>query len=373
MGKGDNFNKFAILVIVLVIVAAVYLTKPFFSILIFSFFVSYLLVPLYYYIENRIKHRSIAAGVTVLILLAASLLIILRIVYIVVAELSTLLKSPEDMQKIIQDLIKGLAKMIELILPINLSTSGVLDRVNQLVPVLMSTLLPTKEQLVTFITVSLPFYILAFIVVLVFSYYFLLAGNNLINQLFNFVPERKKEETRIFLKELDLVYSGLFRQHFIASIIMGIMSFFGFYLLGVPFPGLFGILVFLFSLYPLIGLAGVYIPLTAYYTYLQEYTKALVVLIFIFAINGVHDYYLRPKLVAGKGHVNPVITILAFGAPLLVLGIKGLVLGPAVYGFLLAFYRIKLREEEEKKEEEKKQNKSPEKEQYLKSSQNKKT
>jgi len=92
-----------------------------------------------------------------------------------------------------------------------------------------------------------------------------------------------------------------------------------------------------------------YLPLTIYYALLEDYSKALQILIFSVALNTVQDYYLRPKLVEKKGAVHPVLTILAFGAPLLVIGIPGLVIGPAVYGFLLALYRIKLKLKEEEK------------------------
>jgi predicted PurR-regulated permease PerM len=202
---------------------------------------------------------------------------------------------------------------------------------------------------VAFLTVTLPFYIVAFIVALIFSYYLLLTGNKLIDQILNFVPDRREKEIKLFLRELDVIYSGLFRQHFVASGIIGIIALLGLYLLNVPFPGVLASLIFLLSMYPLIGLPGVYLPLTAYYVLLQDYNKALQILIFSVALNTLQDYYLRPKLVEKKGAVHPVMTILAFGAPLLVIGITGLVIGPAVYGFLLALYRIKLKLKEEEK------------------------
>jgi len=120
----------------------------------------------------------------------------------------------------------------------------------------------------------------------------------------------------------------------------------------MPYPGVLASLIFLLSMYPLVGLPGVYLPLTAYYALLQDYNKALQILIFSLALNTVQDYYLRPKLIQEKGSVHPVITIIAFGAPLLVIRITGLVIGPAVYGFLLALYRTKLKLKEQEKAKE---------------------
>lgn len=52
---------------------------------------------------------------------------------------------------------------------------------------------------------------------------------------------------------------------------------------------------------------------------------------------------MRPKLAQEKGEIHPVITLLAFISPILAMGLTGLIIGPAVYGFLLALFRTKLR------------------------------
>lgn len=365
MGSGDNFNKFVILVTIFVIAIAAYITKPFFSIIIFSFFISYLLVPLYSFLENRIKHRKIAAATSVLLALIVFFLIVIRIIYAVIAEISTLLNSPENLQVLTEKLTNILIKNIEANVPFN--SREVANQINRLISSLTDTYFPATSNLVIFFTATLPFYILAFVAGIIFSYYFLLIENKVVSQILNFVPEGKEEEIKLFLKELDIAYSGLFRQHFVSSAIIGFIALLGFYLLDVPYPGVMASLIFLLSMYPLVGLPGVYLPLTIYYVLLQDYGKALQVLLFGAALNTLQDYYLRPKLVQEKGAVHPVITIIAFGAPLFVMGITGLVIGPAVYGFLLALCRTKL-----KLKEEEKQNESIKKEHYLESSQDKK-
>jgi len=159
----------------------------------------------------------------------------------------------------------------------------------------------------------------AFIVAIIFSYYLLLTGDKLIDQILNFVPDKNEKEIKLFLKELDIIYSGLFRQHFVASAIIGIIALVGLYLLNVPYLGVLDSLIFLLSMYPLIGLPGVYLPFTTYHVLLEDYSKVLQILIFSVALNTVQDYYLRSKLV--EGAVHSILTILAFGSSLLVIGI----------------------------------------------------
>lgn len=346
MGSGDNFSKLATLVFVFLFATAVYITKPFFSVILFSFFIAYLLVPLYSFLKNRIKHKRMAAAASVLLALTVFVLIGIRIIYVIVTEISTLLNSPENVQLLIETITNRTVKMIEINVPLN--SPQIAGQISQFISGLTDTYFPPKKTVVIFLTATLPFYIVALIIGFIFSYYLLLNGNQLIDQILTLVPNKNQEEVKLFLKELDSIYSGLFRQHFVSSVIVGIIALLGFYLLDVPFPGVLALLVFILSMYPIIGLPGVYLPLAAYYALLQEYSKALEIILFSIVLSALQDYYLRPKLVEQKGAVHPVITILAFGAPLLIIGVTGLVIGPAVYGFLLAYYRIKLRLKEGK-------------------------
>jgi len=40
-----------------------------------------------------------------------------------------------------------------------------------------------------------------------------------------------------------------------------------------------------------------------------------------------------------SARIHPIITVLAYTAPLFVLGIIGVIVGPTLYGFLLAAHR----------------------------------
>ena len=49
--------------------------------------------------------------------------------------------------------------------------------------------------------------------------------------------------------------------------------------------------------------------------------------------------FILPKLAKRTASIHPLITLLAFTAPLLVVGVTGMILGPAIYGFVLASFR----------------------------------
>jgi predicted PurR-regulated permease PerM len=48
---------------------------------------------------------------------------------------------------------------------------------------------------------------------------------------------------------------------------------------------------------------------------------------------------IRPHLAMRSARIHPIVTVLAYTAPLFMLGIIGVIVGPTLYGFLLAAYR----------------------------------
>jgi predicted PurR-regulated permease PerM len=43
-----------------------------------------------------------------------------------------------------------------------------------------------------------------------------------------------------------------------------------------------------------------------------------------------------------NARIHPIVTVLAYTAPIFVVGVIGVVVGPTLYGFLLAAYRAVL-------------------------------
>jgi predicted PurR-regulated permease PerM len=166
-------------------------------------------------------------------------------------------------------------------------------------------------------------------------------GRRLLNRTIDFLPE--KVIIKRFLNHLDDIYNNLYHVFLITAAITGTIATVGFYVLGVPYPLLWGMLVGLLELVPFLGSAVVVWPMAIYYALLGNYVMAaaLAVLATIF-LSVIPENIIRPRLALKGARVHPVITILAFTAPLFVIGAYGVILGPAVFGFVLAGYRTLL-------------------------------
>lgn len=101
-----------------------------------------------------------------------------------------------------------------------------------------------------------------------------------------------------------------------------------------------GTLVALFTLIPLVGPPVVFVPMALYYFFNGDYSMSLVLIIFgVVALMVIPENVIRPHLALKSARIHPIITVIAYTAPIFVLGIMGVIVGPTLYGFLLAVYR----------------------------------
>jgi predicted PurR-regulated permease PerM len=97
--------------------------------------------------------------------------------------------------------------------------------------------------------------------------------------------------------------------------------------------------VVLFTLIPFVGAPWVFIPLACFYLLSENYSLAIVLVTCGILLFLIPQYLIMPQLAQKRGKIHPLVTVLAFVAPLFILGLPGIIIGPTLYGFLLAAYR----------------------------------
>ena len=145
---------------------------------------------------------------------------------------------------------------------------------------------------------------------------------------------------RYFIQELDSIYTTLFTVYFSTSMLSGVLAAIGFSLLGVPYPFVLGAIVGVFTLLPMLGPPFIFVPMSLYYLLIGDWTMSLIILIFgTVVLMVIPENIIRPHLAMKGSRIHPILTLLAYTAPIFVVGIVGVIIGPTLYGFLLAAYR----------------------------------
>jgi predicted PurR-regulated permease PerM len=190
---------------------------------------------------------------------------------------------------------------------------------------------------------ALPILFAESLIAIIFTYYMLIDGRQILDRAVELMPKTKRGIFRLFLQELDSIYTTLFTVYFTTAIISGSLAALGFYLLGIPYPLVWGTLVAVLALIPFPGPPMVYVPMAIYYFLSKDYQMGIILLVFgAIVITLIPSNIIAPQLALRTARIHPILTLLAFIAPIFVLGIAGVIVGPLFYGLLLAIYRTEV-------------------------------
>ncbi|HQF17613.1 MAG: hypothetical protein A4E45_01490 [Methanosaeta sp. PtaB.Bin039] len=338
MDSDKKFDLAGKSVVVLAILLAIYLTKDVLAPILLSFLLSYVFYPVYRWLVSRTRSKSSSSLLTILLISAIVIIPAAGFIGALVKEISDLigLGGVGYIQAQLSVMLEATRGLAQDLLPAQFSSR--LEAFGDILRAALIGIAPAVQDGLLNFASSMPLYATYAMVAAFFTYYFLMDGKGLIDMAAELMP--KRDVTARFLKELDAIYSSLFRLIFVTAAIVGLISVVGFTLLGLPYPVLMGILTGIVSLLPMVGPPLVFVPAAAYFIILQDYIRAFATLLFgVIFVNILPNNLIFPKLAERGAAIHPLITILAFTAPLLVVGITGMILGPAIYGFVLASFR----------------------------------
>jgi predicted PurR-regulated permease PerM len=338
MELGRRFDIVVAIIVFLIFVITIYLTKNFISTILMSIVLVYLLKPIYTLVFRLTGNERVSSFSSLMIIFIVIIAVLLSLTSVLLAELSNLQRSGALADIRLSDISGELLLWMKGSLPEPLVIY--LNNIGDIPATIGFWIAPIAQaQLSTFVS-SLPIMFAKSIVAIFFTYYLLIDGRHIVNRATGLLPKRKRGIARRFLQELDGIYTTLFTVYFTTAIIAGSLAAIGFYLLNIPYPLVWGTLVFIFSLIPIPGPPGVYVPMAIYYFLIKDYQMSIVILVLGFVVLTVIPFNIvAPQLALKTAKIHPILTLLAFVAPIFVLGIIGVVIGPMLYGFLLAIYR----------------------------------
>jgi predicted PurR-regulated permease PerM len=347
------FDLAAGALVLIVFLATVYLTKDFLNTILLSIVLVFLLRPLYSVFFRLTKHGQISSFFSILIVFIFTLAVLLGITTVLVVEISNLERSGALSRSHFASITSEMDILAHSALPswlYNYVSDIIMKYVQEIsdIPVAIATwLFPiVRNELASFAS-DLPVLFAQLIVVVFFTYYILIDGNDFIDRALDLLPEQKREMARKFLAELNSIYTTLFTVYFTTSMLSGVLAAIGFSMLGVPYPFVLGAVVGIFTLVPMLGPPFVFIPLAIYYLLSGNMIYFLIIVVFgTVALMVIPENVIRPHLAMKSARIHPIVTLLAYTAPIFVVGIMGVIIGPTLYGFLLAAYRVAAMKEE---------------------------
>ncbi len=206
--------------------------------------------------------------------------------------------------------------------------------------VVNSLVIPILQSKILDFTLAFPIFLIQLIVATFLAYYLLLNGKEAALRSPNLLPEEQRLVGRHFLKELNGIFKTLLTANFDIAAYNFLVGIIMFSLIGVPFSAVWAIMAAFLSLIRFFGPLLIFVPLSVFLFLTNDIPRGFLLLLCgASLLEYVPECILRPRISEGGSPVNIALAFLSYVAPILVLGLMGIIIGPFMYGLSIAAYR----------------------------------
>jgi predicted PurR-regulated permease PerM len=169
----------------------------------------------------------------------------------------------------------------------------------------------------------------------VFTMYYLFRDSEaIVAKLPAALPLSSEQSERIIVRTKDVVSASVYGVVTIAAL-QGLLGGFAFWLLGIPSPILWAVLMGFVCMIPVAGSFLVWLPLAIYLMATGHWTKAIVLIVWGALVISTIDNLLRPKLIRNQTRLHELFVFFSVLGGIGVFGLLGIVLGPVVLAITL--------------------------------------
>lgn len=174
----------------------------------------------------------------------------------------------------------------------------------------------------------------------IFTLFFLFKhGRNALQELKWVIPLSNRQKDKIFARFQEVLYAIMYGI-LLTAIVQGTLGGFGFYVIGLPYPVLFGAIMALCALLPAGGTSLVWIPASVILFLNDEIGKALFLILWGFLVVGLIDNIMKPIFISGRSKINFILVFFGILGGIHLFGLVGVFAGPLIIAIFLALLEI---------------------------------
>jgi len=331
-------NGFFVALLVLVTVAFVGLIFYFLMPVFWAVVLAVLFYPMYQGLVTRLRgHSSLAAGATVVIVIALVISPLLVVGVMISREVTSLYERFEQGEVSLLEPLENARRAVPALnaylSPIGIDASQVRQRIaaagTSLSDYLASHALSLGQGGVRFtVSLALTLYLL---------FFFVRDGDRLIVRILRALPLSQVREEQLLVKFSE-VSRATIKVTCVIGAVQGTLGGLLFWVLDLPAPVLCGMLMGFLSFVPAVGPAVIWGPAAVILLFTGELAKGLIILAVGTLAIGLVDNVLRPVLVGRDTRMPDFLVLLATIGGLAVFGVSGFVIGPILASFFVAIW-----------------------------------
>lgn len=332
---------FAVLVLA-VTLAFAWLLMPYFGAVLWGVVAAIVFGPLYRRIAASMwRRKGLAAGITLLVILAAVIFPALLLGVALIEEAAVLYGQLQSGAIDIGEIIGNFRSALPPWLSQAAAEYGLLDEAQlrgMLRSGLSGALGSVATQALTVGQGALRF-LAALGVMLYLTFFLLRDGQRLSGKFKAAMPLRPELRDRLLDKFLRVVRATI-KGTVLVAVLQGIVGGVIFWALGIQAPLLWGLLMGFFSLVPAVGTGIIWVPVALYLLVTGSVWQGMVLVFCGFFVIGMIDNLLRPILVGKDTKLPDFVVLIATVAGLELFGLSGFIIGPIIAALFIAVWEI---------------------------------
>lgn len=310
------------------------LTKLFFIVVLAIFF-AYLIDPLIKLIRHPFKVRNLERFMPRALAIVIAYVIVFTVLGVAIAYLTPIItKQAKDFSVSLPGYTASFQQKIN---DLNSRFSGfrLPQNLQEDASVKVSEYVAAVAASIGSLLTSLPWLIL----IPILAFFFLKDVNLYRISLLRLVPPGKwRVRIELILFDVNKTLAAYARAQLISCVFIGLVCTTGFYILGLDYAILLGILAGVFEFVPLIGPITLAVAAVSL-SFLESTSLALYVGAFLLVLRITHDYVTYPRIVRSGIHLHPLAIIFSVLAGEQVAGIPGVFLSIPIVALLTVLYK----------------------------------
>ncbi len=335
-----RYSTIVLLIAIFTAVLILLISWPWVNVILIALWAAYILWWPARWLEKHIHRRVLSSFIVMLLIIVMYVVMVFQVVYILANQLSGITLGAASSNSTLN------TGFIALLGPIaggsqSPTVVSAAAQAAQTGSFIAAAFAGAALAIVNGIIRGLPIYLFQLFIITLLVWYLLVVGDHIVGEFTSLAPRNHQGTVKRFLGHVNTIYHALYVNYIFAAVISAVIAAFFFPLIGVPYALTAAFLMLTVGIIPVIGRALVYVPVSLYFWSIGDTPKALAVLIVsIIVFQVIVGTYLIPYLGRrGKAGIPKPVALLAYVVPFAALGLIGVVVGPAVYGFALALYR----------------------------------
>lgn len=154
------------------------------------------------------------------------------------------------------------------------------------------------------------------------------------------IPHRDVE---VFIRETGEVIRAVIYGVVLTAMVQGALGGFGFWILGLPAPVLFGAIMFILAVIPFGGTVAVWLPAALWLLYNGMVGKGIFLIIWGILVISMIDNFLRPYFIGKRLGFHVVLTFIGIVGGIMAFGFLGIFLGPLLLAISIRLFEMYLK------------------------------